>query len=78
MELMQEVRPGVEAALAASGMIRKRGVTDVIVHHGRLDDGVQRTGEPFPRDQLARKGVAAPPAAASIIEPTARGGGPQG
>jgi CheY-like chemotaxis protein len=26
-----------------------------IVHHGRLDDGVQLLGKPFKRDQLARK-----------------------
>jgi hypothetical protein len=26
-----------------------------IVHHGRLDDGVQLIGKPFKREQLARK-----------------------
>lgn len=26
-----------------------------IVHHGRLDDGVQLIGKPFQRDRLARK-----------------------
>lgn len=26
-----------------------------IVHHGRLDDGVQLLSKPFKRDQLARK-----------------------
>jgi two-component SAPR family response regulator len=26
-----------------------------IVHHGRLNDGVQLLGKPFKRDQLARK-----------------------
>jgi hypothetical protein len=26
-----------------------------IVHHGRLDDGVQLIGKPFTREQLARR-----------------------
>src|SRR6202012_4543458 len=28
---------------------------DAIVHHGRLDDGVQLIGKPFQREQLAQK-----------------------
>jgi signal transduction histidine kinase/CheY-like chemotaxis protein len=44
-----------------------------IVHHGRLDDGVQLIGKPFKREVLARKvaevlGVAAVPDAPNVVD----------
>ncbi len=44
-----------------------------IVHHGRLDDGVQLIGKPFKRDMLARKvaevlGVTAVPDAPNVVD----------
>jgi CheY-like chemotaxis protein len=41
-----------------------------IVHHGRLDDGVQLLGKPFKREQLARK-VAEMLGTASAADPAA-------
>ncbi|TDH59542.1 response regulator [Dankookia rubra] len=80
---LTELRPGLRV-LFMSGYTE-----NAIVHHGRLDDGVQLIGKPFSREQLARKVVealgwpsaaAAPPVAANIIElgARARGGGPKG
>jgi CheY-like chemotaxis protein len=43
------VRPGL-LTLFMSGYTE-----NAIVHHGRLDDGVQLIGKPFQRQQLARK-----------------------
>ena len=48
---------------------------NAIVHHGRLDEGVQLIGKPFRREHLARRVAevlgrpAAPPAAASVAAP---------
>jgi len=46
---LTEVRPGLRT-LFMSGYTE-----NAIVHHGRLDDGVQLIGKPFQRQQLARK-----------------------
>ena len=46
---LAEVRPGLRT-LFMSGYTE-----NAIVHHGRLDDGVQLIGKPFSRQQLARK-----------------------
>lgn len=46
---LTEVRPGLRV-LFMSGYTE-----NAIVHHGRLDDGVQLIGKPFHREQLARK-----------------------
>ncbi len=48
-ERVRMVRPGVKV-LFMSGYTENS-----IVHHGRLDDGVQLIGKPFKREQLARK-----------------------
>jgi len=52
---------------------------NAIVHHGRLDDGVQMIGKPFKREQLARKlaeVLGAPSAAdsANVVELKPRSG----
>jgi signal transduction histidine kinase/CHASE3 domain sensor protein/FixJ family two-component response regulator len=46
---LSEVRPGLRT-LFMSGYTE-----NAVVHHGRLDDGVQLIGKPFSRSQLARK-----------------------
>ncbi|HEX3954025.1 MAG TPA: CHASE3 domain-containing protein [Stellaceae bacterium] len=46
---LAEIRPNVRV-LFMSGYTE-----NAIVHHGRLDDGVQLIGKPFQREQLARK-----------------------
>lgn len=46
---LNQVRPGLKA-LFMSGYTE-----NAIVHHGRLDDGVQLIGKPFQRQHLARK-----------------------
>ncbi len=46
---LAEIRPALRV-LFMSGYTE-----NAIVHHGRLDDGVQLIGKPFPREQLARK-----------------------
>jgi signal transduction histidine kinase/CHASE3 domain sensor protein len=46
---LTEVRPGLQV-LFMSGYTE-----NAIVHHGRLDDGVQLIGKPFRREQLALK-----------------------
>jgi two-component SAPR family response regulator len=48
-ERVAEIRPEVKV-LFMSGYTENS-----IVHHGRLDDGVQLIGKPFKREQLARK-----------------------
>jgi FixJ family two-component response regulator len=77
---LTELRPGLRV-LFMSGYTE-----NAIIHHGRLNDGVQLIGKPFPRDQLARKVAevlvrpAEAPPAANIIDlaARARGGGPKG
>jgi signal transduction histidine kinase/FixJ family two-component response regulator len=46
---LTEVRPGLQT-LFMSGYTE-----NAVVHHGRLDDGVQLIGKPFQRQHLARK-----------------------
>ncbi len=46
---LAEVRPGLRT-LFMSGYTE-----NAVVHHGRLDDGVQLIGKPFSRQHLARK-----------------------
>jgi two-component SAPR family response regulator len=46
---LTEIRPQLRV-LFMSGYTE-----NAIVHHGRLDDGVQLIGKPFHREQLARK-----------------------
>jgi signal transduction histidine kinase/FixJ family two-component response regulator len=46
---LTEVRPGLQT-LFMSGYTE-----NAVVHHGRLDEGVQLIGKPFQRQQLARK-----------------------
>jgi signal transduction histidine kinase/CHASE3 domain sensor protein/FixJ family two-component response regulator len=48
-EMMSAIRPGLKV-LYMSGYTE-----NAIVHHGRLDDGVQLISKPFKREQLARK-----------------------
>ena len=48
-EQIMDIRPEVK-------MLYMSGYTEnSIVHHGRLDDGVELIGKPFQREQLARK-----------------------
>ncbi|GGF29263.1 hypothetical protein GCM10011611_39120 [Aliidongia dinghuensis] len=49
VEQLTEGRPGLKA-LFISGYAE-----DAILHHGKLDEGVQLLSKPFKRDQLARK-----------------------
>ena len=46
---LAELRPGLRV-LFMSGYTE-----NAIVHHGRLDDGVQLIGKPFQREHLARR-----------------------
>jgi len=62
---LTEIRPQLRV-LFMSGYTE-----NAIVHHGRLDDGVQLIGKPFQREQLARK-VAAVLGAGEIAPPSAR------
>ncbi len=46
---LNDISPGLKV-LFMSGYTE-----NAIVHHGKLDDGVQLLSKPFKRDQLARK-----------------------